>query len=452
MEHERLKAAAYLVSKRCGYHAQLEASGAGWRADVLITNPQTGEQSALEIQKSDQKNHETRERIQKHHNSGIRSIWFFLKKENYDEIPPDLMSRGLPAFLLYKKNIDEKVSELNGLLAALLEGRMVFDQGTELGQVPLALIGYDYPCGRCQGSWYRPSFVVSYPNRVRGGLAPEATVLSQQPYAERLLASLEQKVCKPVGRLRTLGAGDPAALVCPHCGTEPEGEFLNQDVAAQCPHPVVVGSLDLRRHFRFKPGWRGIPPSPEMERVLETQVWERIIQNGIAGILSERERMMQQQEAQRRRVEEQARLRMEAQKAALLQRELNEIRDKLGQIMSDEELRRWLIRPLPEMLPSSPQMTIDIHIEKFWNLSNPPLSKPILLLAELEQGGIVATGDLLGLTQDQIIRLRLKARQRHRALRLGAAQGIITKSTAYVALLVGDLIDRFNVGRLKKGH
>ena len=441
VEHDRLKATAYMVAKRCGYLAEMEASGPGWRADVLVTHPTTGKQSAIEIQKSDQKNHETRDRVGKHHASGVRSIWFFLKKKDYHEVPPDLMAEGLPAFVLRKTDIEGKIDELSGLLTALLKGTMIFDRGVGLDQVPLGLVGYNYPCGKCQQIWYRTTFSVAYPNRIRGGLDPVAIYMSTLTMPETLMAEVAQRIGTPLGRLRRPSDGGTAILVCPHCGTMPDAEFLTEAIVVQCPHSELVGSLDFRARSKFKPGWRK-PPAAQPERVMDAQTWARITQEGIADIQAYRAQREQEREAQRRFYEDQERLRQERLKSKLRKRETDTIFAKLSPLMAEKQLHAWFYESNPSLEGSSPYAAIEAHVERHWNDAAPVQSEPARQLSAIEEGGRQNIDNMLGLTEFQQLCLRRNYRHEQRISRIEAAEGIGGKTVAVLALHIGDMIDK----------
>ncbi|NFV80976.1 hypothetical protein [Magnetospirillum aberrantis] len=448
IEHEKLKAEAYLVAKRCGYLAQMEASGPNWRADVLVTHPVTGEQSAIEIQKSDQKNHETRERVERHNASGVRSVWFFLRKQDYEEVPPDLIGQGLPAFLLREKSTEERIRELGGLLTALLKGSMVYDKGSDLAKVPLALIGYNYPCGHCGQQWFRTTFAVAYPNRVRGGNKPMAIPLAEASFGEQALSKLRQLTQLTPGKTLKVAPNVEQNLICPHCGAMPDREFLTEDVALQCPYPNFVGAIDIRQHLGFKPGWRKVRP-PEPEATMPVQQWQQIIQERLRNITDERERQAQERERQRIVREEQARRRREQRTEELCKRELSALEHRLTPLMSGTEITTWLNQPSQDLAGLCPISSIREHANKHWQEPSAPQSEPVRIISSIADGSLQNNAGILGLTEEQQLLILRNSRHQRRAQRLASAENFGSKVTAFGGLLIGAAIDKIRF-RAKK--
>ncbi len=97
--HLKAKSEIALVCKEFKYDVTTEASGSGWRADVLATKGST--KIAFEVQWSRQSLEETARRQAQYRRDGIRGCWLF-------RLPPQKMkrpARELPLFALSSEQI-----------------------------------------------------------------------------------------------------------------------------------------------------------------------------------------------------------------------------------------------------------------------------------------------------------------------------------------------------------
>ncbi|MGB3207984.1 MAG: hypothetical protein WBB28_23630 [Crinalium sp.] len=87
VQHLQAKALVAIACSQMGYTVQTEASGSGWRADVLAIKQGTHSQIklAFEIQWSPQTLEVTEERQAKYTRDGIRCCWLFRKLPNSEE-------------------------------------------------------------------------------------------------------------------------------------------------------------------------------------------------------------------------------------------------------------------------------------------------------------------------------------------------------------------------------
>lgn len=72
--HLELKALVAARARTLGYHVAVEASGDGWRADVLTTSPD-GQRIAWEVQRSPIAPEDVAERSARHRASGVQTVW-----------------------------------------------------------------------------------------------------------------------------------------------------------------------------------------------------------------------------------------------------------------------------------------------------------------------------------------------------------------------------------------
>jgi hypothetical protein len=374
-EHLLLKEVALKTAHELGFDAEDEA----WRGpavpDVLIVDPNTKRQIAVEIQLSRQTGYETRTRTNARAGLGMDTIWFLGKRRDYDDVPKT--QRQVLPLLLPEGPVDTVQSSfVRKELTAYLTGATRFDDFSDLATVPCLLVGYDFPCGSCMTSWYRTSVVALYPNRIRRDFSPLAIPISTLGNPGATLAAFEQKSGKAVGRLVD------GKLICPVCGALPEAEFITGEAAVLMPSPDTTGKYDAR----WLPGsigrdesWRP-PPPPQFEERTTEYSWTMFISENLDRI--RRDRRGREDAEERRRLEE-AHRRREAERETEVRNavaaEVGQVRRAFSPHLSDEVIAAWLAAHLPALGHRTPDMIIREHVRSIDSLPGRP--SPALELA-----------------------------------------------------------------------
>ncbi|MEE3623000.1 hypothetical protein UCD39_03230 [Nitrospirillum sp. BR 11752] len=441
-EHERLKVAAYRVAKIHGRLAEFEVSGPGWRADVLMTNPKTGRRTAIEIQRSDQTIDETRDRVTTHTSSDVTSMWFFLKEENYKEVPTDLKNAGLPAFLLSGDSAEDREILLKEILGNILTGKLVFDDGAPLEGADLEIVGYDYPCV-CGEEWFRTSYAVVYPNRIRGDQLVYAKPIGSLPGAQRYIEMCGQVLARKTGIIRKSSLGT-MELCCPSCSHSYGDEFLTSEQAIVCPETIKVGAYDARADIHdFRPQWRSPSPPSYREQTWEAERWKNLIGQGRFRILEDRRtrreqeiRRIQAEEEQRHRIEEEKRLYKEREIAEIFSREFARLRTYVQDAMSEDEFNSWITRPIALLDGRSPEVCLKEHASAVWNTAGYANSAVTKYVIEVREGGQHFLAAALGMENFHfraIRRKRIKGLQENSIQNSEGVAQYIGRSLAMIA-------------------
>ncbi len=158
---------ARLRGLEVGYHAR----GDGWRAGVLLTNPKTGGQAAIEIALSNIAPEEIISRTEAREESGLKVVWFFGKKDTLERLPESFVE-ARPCFLVKGERIHDMATSLENQLDIYLKGRAVYDDVVDLEEVPAELVMIPGRCVNCGHEFTFLQGAVLYPNRLRGNIEP----------------------------------------------------------------------------------------------------------------------------------------------------------------------------------------------------------------------------------------------------------------------------------------
>lgn len=161
LEHLLAKAHVAIGARDAGYEVDTEASGDGWRADVLAKKGQA--RVAFEIQWSAQSLEDTVYRQERYAAAGVRCAWLFRK------LPPKTVpTRDLPMFQLNFERRELPTAAglpLRQFTAALLGGQFKFCASARaMDRQPMTIQFFNYKCWRCHKSCH--AYRVT--NHVRG--------------------------------------------------------------------------------------------------------------------------------------------------------------------------------------------------------------------------------------------------------------------------------------------
>jgi hypothetical protein len=153
-KHLAIKHALLDACLRAGFDAKSEASGRGWRADVLV--PTSGRPVAFEVQLSPQGLLRTTERQARFWRSGVVGCWLFLegkKLKGLNSERPDLplffVGEGRKGEFTVSLG-DRRVLSLSEFAVEYSYGRIRFcDDAVSAPTQDLQLLFYEMPCWKC---------------------------------------------------------------------------------------------------------------------------------------------------------------------------------------------------------------------------------------------------------------------------------------------------------------
>ncbi|MBK8022856.1 MAG: hypothetical protein IPK19_15850 [Chloroflexi bacterium] len=263
--HQRAKAAILNGCAHAGYQAVTEASGEGWRVDVMASRGNV--RIAFEVQWSPQKLRETVARQERYARDGVRGCWFFRQPPAMLERADTLKARrDLPLFHLFANADGSFVVRLGGRLtpldifvSALLTQRVRFCEEVTAAETQTMSLGF-YPvrcdaCGRT-GHVYR----LLTPLRARCGHVVPLTGEEAQFAAGRgeFLAAARTAVRDQASiRLAQVVFADNALTVrCPHCAAAYPARRLAMAGYGEQPILTLPVEVDLRRPLTVRsPHW-----------------------------------------------------------------------------------------------------------------------------------------------------------------------------------------------------
>ena len=399
--HLRLKIEALTVAHELGFDAIAEYDRGTIRPDVEVVQRGTKKNVAIEIQLSRQTGYTTNERTSARAAQNLDTVWFFGNKRDYFDAPKD--QRHVFPVRLPSGDIESQIGVLREKLSAFLRGVILFDDLSNLTNVPFTVVGYDFPCGGCGRDWYRTSYAGLYPNRIRGDLHPVAVPLASLGDPAEALKALAERTGKATGRVAPGGMG----LLCPHCGTAPEAEFITPEVALRAPARIISGHRDMRRFSGLKPGWwwRRNPVADEHWSDAE---WAAVVEQGVNAIKAERQRI-----AREKRLAEERR-RMEAERAEAIRSataaELASLTEMLDPHLGAPGTRAWLDRANDILGGRTPRAVVQQHIRTCHSLPPVANSAATELAIRMLDGRERLTEEQCGLPKRNLKQLRKSRR------------------------------------------
>lgn len=108
IEHLELKAEILQICQKLGWQGDVEVSGDGWRADILVHNQELDSlrQVIFEVQLSSQSLEETKRRQEKYQNEGYECVWLFNSLPTNSDIYADI-----PMFKIQPKSYQVLVED-----------------------------------------------------------------------------------------------------------------------------------------------------------------------------------------------------------------------------------------------------------------------------------------------------------------------------------------------------